>query len=339
MLGKVEVEWEFYDDYFGQAKVFEKGLDQNSLIFLNVGSFGDVFSCCTLFEQVSKYHQKKVIVIVDKKWELLAARFSSENVSYILISDEQVLKVSLMSEGKNYRFMPGKIYPTLPTMHPLLPDFLYWQIASDYQLYKVILHIPPTSQLFVPALSFSRLTEIRNQILSTGVRLGRTCILSFQANTISSLSTDLISHLVSVLLSYDIDVLLNSAHTFSIDEYVIKELEHIPRIKVPPDCPMEFVELAGAHCGSMMGLNAILISSRTNAMLSAVADFTHPTIKIVGRDVPVEHFGSFLSYRKNEINPSNDYVEFIYNKNLNFSLFSNEFSEWCRRFASLQLST
>jgi hypothetical protein len=322
------VEWEVFDEHFRSVLYLTRNLDGDSFIFLIVGSYGDVFVNFAFLETTAKHHQRKIIALVDKKWAPIALRFKSDNVTPLFLENEQQIKNSLMSLGHQYRFKPGFVYPLLATMHPLLDRFWFNFYATDFEIKKIILHIPKETKNIISKIDEQRLYEINKLFEATGARKGSSCIFSFQSNSNPSLPISVIVKLVKIFSQNNIDVLINSAHTFD-KEWAPPELAQIPSIKVPADCPVEFIETAGFHIGSIHGLTQILANYRTNAKMALVADLSNKFTINNGSRVEAEKVLLLKNASPTDICPENDYSEFSFNENT-LEHFYDQVEKWVR---------
>jgi hypothetical protein len=319
------VEWELFDEHFKSALYLSRKLDSEAFIFLIVGSYGDVFVNCSLLERAAIHHKRKIVALIDKRWSLIALRFSSESVNFILLDNEQQVKNSLMCQGQQYRFKPGFIYPLLSTMHPLLDQFWFNFYATDFEIKKLLLRLPKETSNKIPNIDYLRLAEIKKIFAETGARIGKTCILSFQSNSSPQLPSGVVASIVKIFNKNNIDVLLNAAHTFNQD-WIPSEISDIPRVKVPSDAPIEFIELAGYHIGTAHGLTQILANYPTKAKLALIADLSKEFTINNGAELKSEKVLLFGKSAPNDINSSNDYTEFPFtSSNLDTLLKSVEY--------------
>jgi hypothetical protein len=305
------VEWESFFNYYNAAAIFSRTLNPNALILFNCGSYGDVFPNMSLLAEVVRIHKKPLIVILDKKWVSLIDRFKNTHIEFILINNEQEFKNSLMSEGRHYIFRPGWIYPLLPTLHPLICDFVFEGYVTDFEIKKTILHLPKTTKYELPQISDSRRNQLREQFKETGARPGKTCIVSFGNNSNPSLPQNLIVNVINRVLQSNVDVLLNVASTFDTKTWVPTELEGLKKIHVPPDAPNEYIEIAGFHLGSTNGLSTILTNYLTKAKIGVMIDCTDKFITNNGRLVESEWWLPYSKSQPQDINKCNKYSEFI----------------------------
>jgi hypothetical protein len=202
-------------------------------------------------------------------------------------------------------------------MHPLLDQFWFNFYATDFEIKKLLLRLPKRTENKIPKINKLRLDEVKNLFESTGARLGKTCIISFQSNSNPQLPTKIISEIAKVLRKKSLDVLSNSAHTFNQD-WVPAEMNDIPRVQVPGDAPIEFIELAGYHIGTAHGLSQILANYETKARLALVADLSNEFTINNGAKLEAERVLLFKKSAPQDINSKNDYTEYGFNiKDLN----------------------
>jgi hypothetical protein len=321
------VEWEVFFKYFNSTRISTQSLDPNAFQILISGSYGDIFPNFALLKEVAKHHSRKVIAVVDEKWSSLLPRFANNDITYITIQNEQAFKQSLMSEGRPYVFMPGWVYPVLPTMHPFLTDLQLEGYITDFEMKKAILHLPRETKFVLPMVSSDRILELKFAIESAGCILGKTCILSFENNSNPAISEKIIEELVNILKGKGIHVALNVASTFNTKNWVPDSLSKLPKLRVPADAPNEFIELAGAHVGSFNGLSLILANFRTKAKVAVVTDCTSPTITIFGRQVQSEWWLNPSRISPQDICSENDYSELTY-KTYDSIEFYRNFQQW-----------
>jgi hypothetical protein len=303
------VEWELFYDYYNAGQRLARTLDSESYIFLNCGSYGDVYPNMTLMESVAAHQKRKVVVILDKRWERLAGRFSSDRVSCIFFESEQNLKNALMSERRAYRFEPGTIYPLLPTMHPLLDSFYFQGFVTDLELKKILLRLPREANFILPPLSDHRKNEIFQIFKSTGCRPGQTCILSFNNNSNPALSPATIKKIADQIKYMGFDVLINSAKTFGFDSSPDDGMMDYPNIGIPSDAPIEFVEIAGLHLGTTNGLTQILYMFENKAKTAVAVNVSTPFIVVNGWTVNADWFLKFSNVLKKHKQINNNYEE------------------------------
>jgi hypothetical protein len=323
------VEWEVFYDHFNAGQRLSRQLDSASYIFFNCGSYGDVYPNMALLENVAEYQNKKIIVLLDKRWEKLVNRFSSDRVSCVLIDSEQHLKNALMSERRVYRFEPGSIYPLLPTMHPLLDSFYFQGFVTDLELKKIILHLPITKEFTLPELSAQRKNEIIQIFKSTGCRNGKTFILSFNNNSSVSVSAVAVKKLAQLIKSVGFDVLINSAQTFGQDKNIETDLADFKNISLPADAPIEFVELAGYHIGTTNGLSQILYMFKNKAKTVAAVNTSNKKITVNGWTVEAEWLLKMSNCLGKHANIDNCYTEVNFsNDDFDAESLLNWISKW-----------
>jgi len=322
------VEWEVFFRHFNAASIASRKLDPDALILFICGSYGDVFANLSLIDNVVSHHNKKVVVIIDKKWSLLSQRFAFEKVTFFFVENEQQFKNALMSEGRAYIFLEGWIYPTLTTLHPHLVYIHQQGYMTIFDIFKVILQIPKEVVFKVPALSFNRQQQIKEIFLQTGCRLGKTCILSFEMNSNTPVPYDLIVQIVTVLEACKIDILLNVTSTFGNNSWAVGELAKYKKISLPQDAPIEMVEYAGAHLGPMHGLSTILANFKTDAKIGLVADCRQKLVTNMGQEkLNSRWWMLFSNLSPRDLHPSNDYSEFVLD-NDSEEIFFHELRQW-----------
>jgi hypothetical protein len=321
------VEWEVFFQSYNHARIITRSLNPDAFHLLVCGSYGDVFPNFALLNAVVQHHKHPVVVLVSERWSSLTTRFQFDNVTYALIKDEQGFKNSLMSESRPYIFMPGWLYPLLPTMHPLLSDLIFDGYVTDFELKKVILRLPKETQYILTPLPKQRLNELKERIDSANCRLGKTCILSFENNSNAKLPDNLLIEIVNVIQKHDIDIALNTASTFNKQSWVPPEIDYLPKVQVPEDAPNEFIELAGAHLGTINGLTAILANFKTNAKQGLIADLSNPMIINNGRELLAESWLLLSKVALKDICIDNDYKEFIYHPSIAED-FKSHFTRW-----------
>ena len=322
------IEWELFFHHYNAATISTRKLDPNALIIFICGSYGDIFPNLCLMKDVVSYHNKDAIILIDKKWALLAQRFVFEKISFVFLDSEQQFKNALMSEGRPYIFLEGWVYPTLTTLHPFLVYIHQQGYMTIYDIFKVILNLPKETEFIAPALSLNRYQQIIENFHQTGCRPGETCILSFEMNSNTAVPHELIIKIVNALEASKIDVLLNISSTFGNTSWAVGDLEKIKKISLPQDAPIEMVEYAGAHLGPMHGLSTILANFRTKAKIGLVADCREKLVTNVGGEKLDSHWWLLFSkLSPADLHPSNDYSEFVVEKGLE-DLFFHQLQDW-----------
>lgn len=325
------IEWEIFFNHFNLSRINTQELNPKALHLLICGSFGDVFPNVTLLNEVVKIHKKPVIALIHERWLPLTKRFQYEGVTFVYIKDEQAFKYSLMSEGRQYIFREGWLYPLLPTMHPLICDFVYDGYITDFELKKVILKLPRQTKFTLPKLPEWRFIELHRLFELTGCRAGRTCIFSFENNSNPSLPSEVLINAVRILKKNDIDIALNVASTYDKKSWVPDELSEIPKLKVPSDAPNEFVAIAGGHLGGPNGLTLILANFETDAKVGMVVDCTEDEIINNGRSVRPDSFLLYSKTSPQDVCTKNDFTEFVY-KGQDFDDFEIKLDCWAKKF-------
>ena len=139
------MEWEAqYSAREGLIRHLESQALPDSYVLLLTGSFGDIFPNLALLKSFHESTGKRITVVISNRWSLLASRFSFEFVKYVLFEGRAagLIHQALLNSGRAFMRIPGYLYPLLPTLHPLVCDFILSGRVTDYEVKRQ----PPASE-------------------------------------------------------------------------------------------------------------------------------------------------------------------------------------------------
>lgn len=269
------MEWEArFLNNEGALRRLESQLGSENFQLLITGSYGDILPNLALLKAFHQINGGTISVLIGEHWRPLAERFNYNFIKFyfINISQQEFLHAVLCSLGRPLIRNVGYLFPTLPTLHPWIADFILSERVTDYEAKRTILGLAVGTKMDLPSLKPARSEEIFRTLSDLGIRKSKSVLLSFHSN--SNPMIDLTSQLTmaQILLSKGLEVVYNIAGS-NAEQKFLKELETIgvKLYNLPPDAPIEIVEYFGTYVGSAHGLTVILASFPCNARIVQVA--------------------------------------------------------------------
>ena len=112
-------------------------------ILLLDGSLGDVYPNAALIAGFKEHHKlASVVVVVDPKYQSFGLRFASPGVRYVYLADAWKVRAHLAKFSMPYTWGPCRLYPLLPTLHPLISEACLSRRISDPEVKRLILGLP-----------------------------------------------------------------------------------------------------------------------------------------------------------------------------------------------------
>ena len=277
------MEWEArYLNNEGALKRLEYQLGSENFQLLISGSYGDILPNLALLNAFHNTNGRTISVLVGDQWRTLAHRFESDflKFSFINASQQQWLHAVLSSLGRPFIRAVGYLFPTLPTLHPWVADFILTERVTDYEAKRAILGLAVGTKMELPPLKPARLEEIYGTLSARGIPRNKGVLLSFHSNSnpIVDLTTQIT--IVKISIKRGLKVVYNTAGA-NIEQNFLKELEGmgVAFYDMPPDAPFEIVEYLGMYIGSAHGLTAILASFPCNARMIQIVEKDPPVIR------------------------------------------------------------
>ena len=118
------MEWKSHIESSRLLSTLEKKyLDDKSFGLFVDGSFGVVFLTLAYLDCFRATHDRDVYIFILKRYMELAKIYARPWVRFLFLPESpsirEVIRRELGRRG-NHILVPGVLYPTLPTMHPLL---------------------------------------------------------------------------------------------------------------------------------------------------------------------------------------------------------------------------
>jgi hypothetical protein len=251
------MEWEMYHRQKRAVIEFERQLPNDRFVLFICGSFGDVYGVLLLLGSFIAYHKQAAILIIDKKYAGLERRFRHEGAEFLFIESETVLRALLQSSRERYALAHGEIYPTLPTMHPLMAEAQISRRITATEVFRLLLRLPKKAKLSLPPIdveSESKLRELSNSVRNEHCR--SICFfLGSQSNT--ELPDDLLGMIISNLLSAGCDVVINEIGV-SAQRLAFFKIWKVRYLKIEPAYLIEACELFHTVITPVSGVAAVL---------------------------------------------------------------------------------
>ncbi len=252
----MQMEWKQYFKLREQITDLENSMPRNKYILFVTGSFGDVYPTLGLLSEFCRHNENGVHVLIDKKYSLLCDRFNYSGISYAILESESQLRQSLSLFRPVHALLPGKIYPTLPTLHPLIGEASLSQRITDHETKRLILGLPVGSPFNWGTASESRLNHASEILSKNNLRQGKTIIISCKNQSNSPVNPKIIKGFIERAKKLDFDVALNNAGPGNGYE----ELDNCTGVSVPADLVVELHEMAGYSVTSVSGLSLVLFT-------------------------------------------------------------------------------
>lgn len=257
----------------GRLRNLEAQLGIDNFQLLITGSYGDIFPNLALLNAFHHVNKKMITVLVGEHWKLLADRFSNDFTKFFFINgaEQNWLHTLLCSQGRPLVRDVGYLFPTLPTLHPWVADFILTERVSDYEAKRALLGLPIGAQMELLPLKEVRSAEISDALGNLGAEKSNGVLLSFHSN--SNPMVDLESQLVIARFFVERGrrVVYNVSGS-RVDGIFLNQLSElgVALFDVPCDATIEVVEYLGAYVGSAHGLTAILSSFPCTAQIIQV---------------------------------------------------------------------
>ena len=305
------MEWQDYHlrrhKYFDSIKNkkllnLESQLDKESYLIFITGSFGDVYGSLLLLEKFLDEYRTGISLIIDKRYHRLVERFAKpELVIYFLESDASLRGLLGVCRGR-YMLRPGEIYPTLPTMHPLIAEAVLSRRITIVEAWRLILGLPKATPLRINPLSPIHVEELA-QTKKYIEAFGRPTICIFASNQSNSrLPFPLLKIIVNNMREHGIEPVLNLTGSNSLDEF--RDL-NLSTLSIGPHLLIETCELFNGVVTTASGVSAILgmIPNKANvAVIRSSSNITTVSYRNYGyalNDVQIELGADFCE--KNRI--------------------------------------
>ena len=275
-MNKITCEWEMlsrHGEKFGlfrrqaaemRLKAFENQFQSDHLIFLVTGSFGDLIPSILLIKEVCNYRGAPCTIVTYETCFGYSKRFSHTSLRFAFVNNNQAssLHYLLIASGRNFFMEKGRLFPTLPTLHPYIAEAILTQRLSEYEGRRLILSLP-VGQKFSFLYDTARETSSISQLVKFGVIDITSCVLiSPLANTNPSFSPLFVQKLLENLnLKCDVILNLSGASLDTRQQYLTatRSLERVRHIDLPTEEIFEVTKLAKAHIGPANGLTTMLI--------------------------------------------------------------------------------
>lgn len=304
------MEWEDYHKQKRAIIEFERRLPPDSLALFICGSFGDVFGVLLLLSSFIRYHKRPVVLIIDKKYEGLERRFRHEGAAFLFIESEHTLRAVLQTSRERFALSAGEIYPTLPTLHPLVSEAQISRRITAVEAWRLLLRLPMKAHLNLPPIdieSESRLQKLSN-VIKTGGRRSVCFFVGSQSNT--ELPDDLYAMIISTALSIGYEVYVNDVGVP--DQRLVSFMNWRAKfLRIEPAYVIEACELFDAVITPVSGVSALL------CMISHKASvIVHRAEKNTNKVTSGDSFGYTLGCARDELEgdfiPSNSVHEVVW---------------------------
>ena len=311
------MEWQSYHKRNRAITSFERRLTSDNLILFVCGSFGDIMGVLLLLRSFVAYHDLAITLLIDKKYVSLTRRFQQERVTFVLVESEQSLRILLQSSRERYALLPGEIYPTLPTLHPLVGEAVLSRRLTVVEGWRLVLRLPAKAKLYLPLLDPQN--ESALQSLSRNINSGNRRTLCFfigsQSNT--ELPDQLLERVILSFLSIGYDVFINETGVYD------QRLNHfrtmtVNFLRIDPAFLLEASELFTAVITPVSGVSALFSMIPHNSRV-VIHRAELNTTKISGSD----NFGYTLGSALDELEE-----DFISNAGVKEVMWPQDQSHW-----------
>ena len=236
-----------------------KFVGRDSLGLLIDGSFGDVLITLCFLEEFHKLHQRSVVVFLPAQYALFSQIYTEDGLSFVSVENSSLIRRNLATRG-HHILEPGYIYPTLPTMHPLIAEAMSSERMTDLDIRTLILGLPKESQYRFPVLPQSLLRQIDESLHSLEVDLHNAILFSPVTNTLKSFSIDYVEEILSILSESGTVITNVSGANESLKEIALK---YGAIYEIPPYGIRHISEKFGRHVIIASGLMYVLSLFKT----------------------------------------------------------------------------
>ena len=306
------MEWVNYHRTERGLRDLESKLPPDCLLPFITGSFGDVYGVLALIEKVVEKKECSVHALIDKSYALLATRYSGDRISFSLIDSEQQLRNYLQTYRSRFAFIPGEIYPTLPTVHPLIGEAVLTRRITVTEAWRLILGLPRGESFSQGKIGEDRIKALN--LVKAGLNGQKNVLLFPSAQSNTPLSIPLLSFIVESLTKSGWSVYLN---TRGAGRDGLLDSKCLNYIDVPPDLLIEISESFNLVISAPSGVSAIL-SMIPNQSRVRILHSRHNVNK-----VSTQEFGYSLENMSSELGP-----DFIKTNNIRDINWSPDGSDW-----------
>jgi hypothetical protein len=235
-------------------------LGPNCKIFAPHGSFGDIYFQSAIIKEICQNHAR-LAVLIDNRYREFASHIFAENLNIstdfkIIALDMSQLNTilstfNILGEQGNF---PIRL---LPTLYPGIPECIIHGHLQSVAFLRVIAGSSKSGLL--PPIENS--SYFRNRaieyLLSHGLPVGKTVIISADNNTEAEFSENFWRNVVDLIRDNGLVPCLNSAGTVYGGAARLLTNYNLPKLNVLPELIVSIPEAAGFYIGGTSGFTTI----------------------------------------------------------------------------------
>ena len=241
-------------------RAIENSLGQNYWQLLLNGSFGDTYMAFSLLDSFRKNHEGLIRVVFRDRYKSVAETFFVPGIEFFPLTDQQIntIEQHLHANIELIDFRPGRIYPTLPTMHANLPELCTAGRLRYLEVLRAIFRLPVGEPLTPPNYSKEMLAGASQVLKTAGGVPNRSVILNPANNTHKEFSPLFWKKIARKLVESGRPVFTNIAELLYRREGLQPPVIPLTRpIVLPPHLAVATIDAAGTFISGVNGLLSI----------------------------------------------------------------------------------
>ena len=227
-------------------------------LFLN-GSFGDTYVTINFLEAFRKTHQGPIKVILRESYRDMQPFFFPSGIDYLLLSRGQFdsIESMLFDAQESFDFSRGRLFPTLVTCHPYLPEMIVDARLSHVEVIRALLRLPPATPFYTlnAGLEEEFTEKARDVLTDAGGIAGNSIILNPANNTHKEFSPEFWARIAKTLNGLGYKVFTNTSSLLFRDSPSI--IPFTTGIILPPHLATAIIDCAGTFISGVNGLLTI----------------------------------------------------------------------------------
>jgi hypothetical protein len=227
---------------------------KESKIYHVHGSFGDVYTQCSVVNEVANQNQP-VTVLIDAKYAKLISLIKSPNLLALLVDSNQVHyllnRLGLIGNAGNY---PIRL---LPTIYPMVAECMLEGLLQHGDFLRITAGSKAAGHFLKLESEQDLVLEAKELFRKADAPEDRSILISADNNTQIEFSDKFWNDVCQYIYSRGWTPLINNSGTITQNKGKILENSKWPKINVPPHLATTMPKVSGSYIGGTNGFSTI----------------------------------------------------------------------------------